>query len=75
MTIKKIKQVLFNKNEDSGEPQMYQNVLLEFNGTIEVMATVKAFCFKEDELSDLHLTMIKVTEPKKLPKGLSFPEA
>jgi hypothetical protein len=74
MTLKKIKQVLFNKGEDPDEPQMYQNILLEFNGSVEVMATVKAFCFKEDELGDLHLTMIKVTEPKELPEGLSFPE-
>ena len=75
MTFKKIKQILSNQSENSDEPQMYQNILIQFNETIEVVATVRAFCFNEEELRNLHLTAIKVTEPKKLPKDLSFSEA
>lgn len=58
--------------KEKSSPKQYQNLQIKFSSGKEVVASVPAFCFDEEEAENLEIEKILITEPKDLPKGHSF---
>ena len=57
---------------DKEEVQYFQNIFIKLSDGRDIQASVPAFCSSEEELKNLKISEIKITEPREAPKGMSF---
>ena len=50
----------------------FQNIVLELSDGRKIKATVPAFCETEEELANIHILKIGMTQPQPLPKESNF---
>lgn len=68
----RLREILGMNKKESAEKVQYQNLQIKFTSGKEVIASVPAFCFDEEEAENLEIDKILITEPRDLPKGHSF---
>ena len=60
-------------NEESNKKfTHFQNIIIHLEDGRRIQATVPAFCKEKEDLANIKVTKIEITEPAELPKGSGF---